>query len=274
MKNIFKLVLIAQLILVGCSSAKKEKANTKRKADLHYTHGTQALVDKQYTTALDHLLTSNKLNPNQSKTLNNLGMAYYFKKQTKLAMKHLLLSLKANPKNSDARTNLASVYFTTGNLDKAEEQYKLILKDLIYQHQYRVYYNLGLVELQRSNYDMAIRRFKQAVEEKDDYCPANFKLGDMAYKRYDFAQALKYFRDASKGSCYNLAEPHLRQAETLIQLKKYTEARLKLADIKTQFKGTRFDTLAKVKLNDLDTLEKQEYYSNRKNNSTNSFYKE
>ena len=65
--------------------------------------------------------------------------------------------------------------------------------------------------------------------------------------------------------------PHIKQADTLVQLKKYTEARLKLSDIKNQFKGTRFDTLARVKLNDLDNLEKQEFYSNQ-NKTINNFY--
>ncbi len=271
MKNIFKLVLLAQLILVGCSSSKKEAEMNEKKAELHYTHGTQALLNKEYTTALDHLLKSNVYKPNQSNVLNNLGMAYFFKKEKKRALKSLLLSLKIDPKNSDARTNLASIYFHMGNFSKAEEHYNIILKDLIYKHQYRIHYNLALIELKRSNYDKAVTRLKSSIEEKDDYCPANYKLGDLAFNRYDYQSALKYYKDATKGNCYNLGEPHMKQVESLIQLKKYAEARLKLSDIKNQFKGTRFDTLARVKLNDLDTLEKQEFYSTR-NKNLNNFY--
>ena len=271
MKNIFKLVLLAQLIISGCSSASKEKELAEKKADLHYTHGTQALLNREYTTALDHLIKSNNYKPNQSKVLNNLGMAYFFKKEKGRALKALLLSLKVDPKNSDARTNLASVYFHMGNFSKAEEHYNLILKDPVYPHQYRIQYNLALIELKRSNYDKAVVRLKNSIQEKDDYCPANYKMGDLAYNRYDYQSALRYYKDATKGNCFNLGEPHMKQAESLIQLKKYAEARLKLTDIKNQFKGSRFDTLARVKLNDLDNLEKQEYYSNQ-NKSINNFY--
>lgn len=267
MKNIFKLVLIAQLILVGCGSSSKEKQAKIKRADLHYSHGTEALVNKEYTTALDHLMKANKLKPNQSNILNNLGMAFYFKKEEARALKNLLLALKADPKNSDARTNVASLYLEMNQLNKAEEHYRIVLKDLIYKHQYRVHYNLAIVEKKRGNYDKSVVQLKKAIEIKDDYCPANFKMGNLAFRRYDYQTALKYFRDATKGSCYNLAEPHLKQAEAMIHLKKYTEARLKLTDIKNQFKGTRYDTLAKVKLNDLDNLEKQEFYSNQNNNN-------
>ncbi len=267
MKNILKLVLIAQLILVGCGSSSLEKESNLKKADLHYAHGTDALVNKDYTTALDHLIKANNLKPNQSNILNNLGMAFYFKKEMPRALKYLLLALKNGPKNSDARTNLASLYLEINQLDKAEEHYRIVLKDLVYKHQYRVHYNLSIVEKKRGNYDKSIVQLKKAIEIKDDYCPANFKMGNLAFRRYDYQSALKYYRDATKGSCYSLAEPHLRQAESMIQLKKYTEARLKLTDVKNQFKGTRYDTLAKVKLNDLDNLEKQEFYSNQNNNN-------
>jgi len=271
MKNCFKLVLLVQLILVGCGSSQKDEASKKKMALIHYTHGTEALIKKDYTTALDHLIKSDRFQPNQTKTLNNLGMAYFFKKETTTAIKILLKSIKADGKNTDARVNLASVYYQIGRLNKAEESFKIVLRDLVYQHQYRTYHNIALIELKRGNYDMAISAFKKSVEIKDDYCPSNFKLGNLAYRRFDYQSALKYYRDATKGNCYNLADPHLKQAEALIQLKKYTEARLKLTDIKNQFRGTRFDTLAKVKLNDLDNLEKQEFYSNKKQ-TINNFY--
>jgi type IV pilus assembly protein PilF len=267
MKNVFKLALIAQLIISGCGSTSKKKEADNRRAGLHYAHGTEALVNKEYTTALDHLIKANKLRPNQSNVLNNLGMAFYFKKEQPRALKNLLLSLKADPKNSDARTNLASLYLEMNKLNKAEEHYRVVLLDLVYKHQYRVHYNLALVEKKRGSYDKSIVQLKKAIEIKEDYCPANFKMGNLAYRRYDYQTALKFYKDATKGSCYNLAEPHLKQAEAMIQLKKYTEARLKLTDVKNQFKGTRYDTLAKVKLNDLDNLEKQEFYSNKNNNN-------
>lgn len=272
MSNCFKLALIVQLFLMGCSSARKERELNEKKALIHYSHGTDALINKDYTTALDHLIKSNQLRPGQSKTLNNLGMAYFFKKETHRALKILLLSLKEDSSNSNARSNLASVYYQLGNLNKAETQYRVVLKDLIYQHQFRVHYNIALIELKRGNYKEAVAQLKQSIEIKDDYCPSNYKLGNLAYSRYDYQSALRYYKSATKGNCYNLAEPHIKQAETLIQLKKYAKARLKLTDVKNQFKGTRFATLARVKLNDLDNLEKQEYYS-EESNVKNSFYK-
>ena len=87
MKNIIFLILVL-LPLVSCSS-RKEKSITDKKADLYYGQGTNLLRSKDYTKALKSLIASNKYRPNDTKTLNNLGMAYYFKKSVTSAVNYI-----------------------------------------------------------------------------------------------------------------------------------------------------------------------------------------
>ncbi len=71
------LLVLNILVLTACSS---KKADIKSKqAELYFGAGTQSLMDQQYTEALKNLLEANKLDPENSDILNNLGMAYFFK---------------------------------------------------------------------------------------------------------------------------------------------------------------------------------------------------
>ena len=74
------------LIVAGCGSTTRDISDPiNRKAELHYNQGTKKLIEKDYTAALDHLLKAKMHKKNDSKILNNLGMAYYFKKKSVLA---------------------------------------------------------------------------------------------------------------------------------------------------------------------------------------------
>ena len=45
-------IIILALLLLGACTSNKQKSLTDKKADILYQHGTQKLVDKDYTGAL------------------------------------------------------------------------------------------------------------------------------------------------------------------------------------------------------------------------------
>ena len=138
-------VLLIATFFVSCASSNKKVEQRKKRAHIYYTHGTKYLLDKEYIESLKNLLEARNLDPENSKILNNLGMAYYFRGKPELAKKEILKSIEIDPKNSDARNNLASIYFQQGQYDMAKKQYEKVLANLIYSHQYRTHYNLGLI---------------------------------------------------------------------------------------------------------------------------------
>jgi type IV pilus assembly protein PilF len=240
------LITLLLVTTTGCGlfSSKPKITTAERKADLFYQHGTHKLVNKDYTSALDLLLKAQKLRPNDTKIENNIGMTYFFKHRYPQALTHFKRSISVDKKNSDARNNLASLYYHLKKYDLAHEQYQIIQQDLIYKHQYRVHYNLALIYLIKKERTKAIQSLKQALKEKSDYCAPSYLLGTLANKRFQYQQAYKYFKDATMGTCYNNAAPHYQQALTLIKMKKYTPARLKLDDIIENFDDERIRQLA------------------------------
>lgn len=250
-----QVVMIAtMLVIVGCSS--KEKENRLRKASIHFGAGTQSLMAQKYTEALISLKTANKLDPKNPEILINLGMAYYFKGERDTAIKLLNESIKLKEENSDARINLASIYYKDGDYARAEKMYKEILKDLTYDKQARTFYNLGILELEvKKNSVAAEKYFKSAVKEDDNYCPAYYQLGLIAYKRRQFTSSLKNFREATMGVCTDSPGAHYYQGLNLIELKRYTDARLKFDEIDSRFKKSVYAVKARTKSLEINEIE-------------------
>ena len=256
MKNIILLALVL-LPLISCSSS-REKSSTNKKADLYYGQGTNLLRAKDYTKALKSLIASNQYRPNDSKTLNNLGMAYYFKKSVINATNHIKRSIEINPKNSDARMNIATIYLKQGKHDQAEEQYKSILKDLVYENQHITYFNLASIELIRGNKEKAKKFLKESIAVNENYCPAFYKLGKVAFDEGHYKHAKKMFREASMGLCYKIPEPQYYMAMSLIKLNEYYEAEQVLEAMLENFAMTKWEATAQneiLRLKKINSLE-------------------
>lgn len=245
--------ILAVLFITACSSTKSVEV---KQAQIYFNSGTQSLMDADYTAALTSLLKANELSPDSSEILTNLGMAYYFKGEKDLSIKHLQAALKINPKNSDAKTNLASIYFSDKNYPQAEQIYKEVLRDLTYDKQARTYYNLGLIEKDgRKNLSGAEDYFNKSVKEDESYCPSYFQLGMIYFQRRQLNTALKNFKEAGTGTCYESAAPHYYYGLTLMELGRIDDARMKFDDVESRFKRTTFAVKARAKILEMDSIQ-------------------
>ena len=255
------MVLIATLLL-GLISCSSNSAKKMRQADLYFGAGTQSLMNQDYTDALTNLLKANELNPNHSGILNNLGMAYYFKGERDLAVSTLNKSLKVDSSNSDAKVNLASIYFNDNKFEKAEALYKNVLKDLTYEKQARTYYNLGLLEIRKNKFKESLAYFNKSVKEDPNYCPSLYQIGLLHYEQRQYTTAHKSFKEATMGTCFDSPGPHFYQALSLIGLKRYNEARVKLNEVDTRFGKTDFGLKSRRKLLEIEQIEQNDHSEN------------
>ncbi len=261
------LIILSLAILVSACSSKAKK--NKHQSELYFGAGTQSLMSQDFTDALTNLLKANELDPNNPGILTNLGMAYYFKGERDLAVKTLKRSIELDEDNSDAKVNLASIYFKDGDYNNAEKIYKSVLKNLTYDKQARTLYNLGAIEIQRKNVAAAEKYFIKSVKEEGNYCPSYFQLGLIHYDRKQFNTALKNFKEASTGTCYESSPAaHYHQALALTGLKRFNEARMKYDEIDVRFKTTEYARKARLKMMELNEIEKnnpaEETHSSRK----------
>lgn len=241
------LSLLTLFILVSCSSQKKDESLSpkEKKARLYYNQGTRDLSNADYTGALNNLLYAYELTPNDSKVLNNLGMAYYFKNSIDRAISLIKEAIKLDPKNADAKVNLGTVYLNQNQFNKARQIYNELLKDLTYKGQYRTYFNLAVIDQKQGKIASQIKNLNLSVKENEEYCPAHFELGKVALKLKQGRKALKHFKDASHGTCYTNGEPHIAKIQTLLYLNDYFEAQRAIDDVLERFAMTKFEEQAR-----------------------------
>jgi Tfp pilus assembly protein PilF len=244
------LVVGLLIMLSSCSTpdVNKDKSIEQKKAELYYSQGTSELVQKKYQDALINLLKASEFDPKDSYIRNNLGMAYYFRDQTELAIKELQKSIDLDPKNSDARVNLGTIYMEKNRLKEAKAQYDEVEKDLTYRNQFRNFYNLAVLSLKIGDRKEAFEYLNKSIKEKDDYCQAHFKLGELYMEEYKFTQALSSFQESAKGTCVTEPAPHYQQALALMNLNRFEEARIKLKMLIEKHSKTSFFSMAQVQL--------------------------
>ena len=237
-------------LLTGCSSFNRT-APDKKKAELYFSQGTTELVNKNYTKALEYLLKARELNSKDTRIYNNLGMSYYFKGRQEEALIYLKKSIALDGRNSDARNNLAGIYMEKGNWEAAKREYLEVLKDLLYDNQYRTYYNLALLDLRQNRNVSAIKYLKKSLEDKTDYCPALYQLGLLEKKQNNYLKALEYFQEGIKGACYEKPAPHLQLGVVWEELGEIGKAESKYKDVAKRFPETEYASLANRRLEDL-----------------------
>jgi type IV pilus assembly protein PilF len=248
-------IFLATTLLFSCAS-KVDKAVMK-KADIHFTYGTEELFNKNYTQAITHLLKAAELDPENDKVHNNLAMAYYFKEEKEMAIKHTKRALEINPKNTDALVNLASLHFEEGDLQKAEKIYLEALKDLTFEKHARTYYNLGLIEVQRKNLNKGRAYLDKSLKQSEDFCPSWLQLGLLDLKARKPKDAAKKFHQARMGSCANDPAPLYWHAVAIMETKEYLNARMKFDELETRFPDSDYSRLAHQKLTEITLLENE-----------------
>jgi len=240
-------------IFSACSTGgQKVMSPEDRKTEIYYTHGTQALIDKDYTSALLHLRQAAELDPKDSKVQNNLGMAYFFKEQTEKAIEHLKRAIELDNKNSDARVNLAGIYYSQKRYQLALQEYFEVSKDLVYQNQFRTYYNMALIFEKLNKTAEAREYLAKSIKENENYCPAYFFEGKMNEKIKQYKDALRSFEKATIGQCFEEPAPHFAQAKMLEKLNRIVEAKDKYRMIMEKFSRTPYFALAVNELKILD----------------------
>ena len=256
MKTKALLLTLVTFAITSCSSNQlTNQTPEQKKAEVYYAQGTTELVNKNYSQALTYLTKSKELNPKDSKTRNNLGMAYYFRKQEALAEQELKAAIDLDEKNTEAILNLGAIYMAQNRNKDARVQFERVQNDLTFSNHFRNYYNLALLSLAEGDRRETFEYLAKSIKEKEDYCPAHYKLGELYAEEYRFKEALESFRESGKGTCVSDPAPIYQQALTLLNLNRPTEAKRKFQEVQDKFSTTRYGTLSSVQIKKINNSE-------------------
>lgn len=252
MKQIIFIISFLVLCISCASNEPKDLTPEEKKGELYYELGTSDLIKKNYLSALTNLLKARDFSPKDSKIRNNLGMAYYFKGQHELAETELGEAIALDKKNSDAKINLGTIYFEKKKNKEARRLYAEVLTQLTFENQFRTYYNIALIDLAEGDRRGAFENLTKSLKEKEDYCAAHFKLGELYSEEYKFKDALASFRQAGKGTCVSEPAPVYQQAVTLANLDRNEEAKKKFQEVIAKFSTTQYKAMAVSQMKQLN----------------------
>jgi type IV pilus assembly protein PilF len=263
MTKVQKFFIILALVTVqSCATndTPPERTVEEKKADLYYEQGTKELINANYQEALANLLKARELNPIDSKTRNNLGMAYYFRNKINLAIDEIQAAIKIDSKNTDAKLNLAAIYLEKNKLPEAKKLLDECNEDLTYPSLFRVHYNLAMVSLKEGDRKNAFNELELSIKEKEDFCLSHFKLGELYSEEYRFKEAYASYKNSIKGTCVNDPAMHFGLAQSLVNLNRNNEAIKKYNEIIEKFPKSNFSVLshkelAHLKWSDSETRE-------------------
>ncbi len=90
-------------------------------------------------------------------------------------------------------------------------------------------------------------------------------MAEISFEKRNYIGALKQYRDASMGTCYNDPKPLHGQIKSLIQLKRYPDALAALKDMQERFAMTKYEGYARRAIMKVKALQ-------AKDDKTNQFY--
>lgn len=253
MRTYFWAALLCSTFFHGCAlfpaRTPEEPTREQRLAENYMAAGISYLFKGDYTSALRDLLEAVKYDNKNAEVWNHLGLAYYGKSELSLAKNAWEKALSINPVYTDARNNLGAMHMERGQLAEAEKEFKIALKDLIYDKAYQTQYNLALLYLRQGKKLQAEQALKLSVKDNDQYCPAWLSLGRIYKERGERDRALEAFQKSTLGTCYtNSPESHYEIAQLLLRDRDLVNARVKLKEILERFPNTDIAGKAELSL--------------------------
>lgn len=242
------LACVALFFLASCSTGSLEQSKDEKLGLLYFHSGNEELQSGNTTLALKNLQLANKHLPKNEDVLISLGIAYFRKGDVRAAEASLRKALEMNPENNFARNNLAAIYIETNRLDAAQKEVNIALKDLSFTDQYKVLFNLAVIQEKKGLPLRAEQSLQKSLVENPNFCPGWMKLSELQMRLSKRAEALDSLRSGSNGLCYSNPQTHYQLGLLLQQMNDLTGAQEKFDEVARRFPKSPWAKLATEKL--------------------------
>lgn len=208
------LLLLASTLMAGCVTEAQQRKKAEEQAKYHYDLGASYFGEQFIPQALRELLLSLEDNPDNAEALHLLGFIYMGRKDYPTAIKYFRKALALDPEFYICWNNLGTAYLASARWEDAVDLYQDLMgkpmyntPELAYNNLGWAYYNLGMLEQAREQFEMA-------AFLKPEMCLAHNNLGLVRAKQGNYVGASRSFQSAIKG-CPQYAEPNFHLAQIL-----------------------------------------------------------
>ena len=197
-------ILIALLLLVGCSSKTNNGNYVRDTADAHYSNGIAYFGMMEYKLAENEFKLALEINPEHAESYAALGYLYNSLDRLAEARDMYQKAIEYNPLNVNALYDLSKLYFSydAGYLEENLPMAEQLLNDAIEidPNLPLVYVALGDINFRkgRANWDQAIAMYRKALQIDDSLGVAHYALAVCFYNRNDRVQARPHCEKATE----------------------------------------------------------------------------
>lgn len=236
--------LLFFILLASCSSSEK-KAEL---AQIHLKTGTSYLLKGNASQALSTLQEAEKLNPEDATIQNNLGLAFFLKKDYEKAETHLKKAILLKSPYSDAQNNLGRVYVELSRFDDAIKTLTPVVGDVSYPYIEKAYINLGLAYMKKGDLNTALVQFSRSIAANNTFCPSHNYYGQALFKLQKFEEAAESFETALKLCNNSYDEAHYYSGLSYYKIGEREKALARLEEVVKLYPDTEFAIKAKSML--------------------------
>ncbi|MBI2568969.1 MAG: tetratricopeptide repeat protein [Candidatus Schekmanbacteria bacterium] len=182
----------------GCAG--RAKVEREARARVHRATG-EALISKgQLDAALAEFELARRDTPDDYAIYFGRGISLQGLGRMQEAITSYQKSLELNPKQPLVYNSLAAAYLKIGQWEDVLVNAKLALEDTEFEYPSAAQYNMGMAHLGRGDLDSAEQAFKLALETFPKFDRAHFQLGMLQERRGTAEVAAKHFEEAIKAN--------------------------------------------------------------------------
>ncbi|MBI4243608.1 MAG: tetratricopeptide repeat protein [Planctomycetes bacterium] len=189
------LLILGSLIFTYFYNAYKKQSEI----DANYYLGRLSMERNEGAKAIEYYKKVLELDPNHTKTLNNLGGIYLNSGLTDAAIELFKKAITLNPAVPEPYINLGAAYRFKQNYDDAIGMFNKALElDKTGKSVHLIYLDMGLTYIELKNYNEAAKCFQKSIESNKNYFEAYLNLGVVLTYLGDERGAEKNFKKAIK----------------------------------------------------------------------------
>jgi Tfp pilus assembly protein PilF len=196
-KAIAVVTICASLAFCASAQSKAQKAQAKDPR-YQYNVGLFYLNQNDVDNAVKSFNKTLSLDAKYYLAWNALGLAHSMRGRLDEAAKAYQKCLEVNPQFTEAHNNLGTVYQEMNRLDLAEEQFRIVLADPVYQNRELAYFNLARLYVVQNHLDLALDNVQKAIQLKPRLAMAHNLRGIIFEKQSDFGEAVASYEAAVK----------------------------------------------------------------------------
>jgi tetratricopeptide (TPR) repeat protein len=208
MKHLGTLCVLLLCVVVGCATLNRDPTDDYSALQLQQM-GSKLLAARDFGQALKYLSQAEKKRPNDATIQYDLGLAYYERGLKIDALAHLKKALVLKPDYAEVENALGRFYAEDGQLDLAQQCFQRAINNPFYQTPQLALYNLGLVYEKKSDPEMALKQYQEAVRLQRNYGAAYYHMGQLLEQLRRADEAREAYSNAIEFSP-DLVEAHYR----------------------------------------------------------------